>query len=147
MSDIKEYGGYYLEDLKVGMSAAVGKTITESDVYTFAGLSGDLNPVHINQEFASGTQFKDRIAHGMISAGLISAALGMKLPGTGTIWTKQSLKFKAPVYIGDTVQARVTIKEIIAERRRVMLDTTCVVGDKVVIEGEAEVMVERRPTG
>ena len=144
-SNHNEYGGYFLEDLEVGMTAIFSKTISESDIYLFAGLSGDTNPAHLNEEFASQTRFKGRIAHGLISAGFISAVLGTKLPGPGTIWVNQTLKFKAPVHIGATVVARVTIKEIIAERQRAFLDTICSVADKIVLEGEAEIWVPRRP--
>ena len=144
-SNHSEYGSYFLEDLEVGMTAIFSKTISESDIYLFAGLSGDTNPAHLNEEFASQTRFKKRIAHGLISAGFISAVLGTKLPGPGTIWVNQTLKFKAPVYIGDTVVACVTIKEIVSERQRAFLDTICSVADKVVLEGEAEIWVPRRP--
>ena len=113
--------GYWFEDLKEGMTASFGKTITEGDIYTFAGVSGDLNPVHVNEEFAKTTMFKGRIAHGMIGAAFISAVLGTKLPGPGCIYVSQNLKFKAPVKIGDTLMARITIKKLIPgeEVRRV----------------------------
>jgi 3-hydroxybutyryl-CoA dehydratase len=104
--------GYYLEDLKEGMSASFGKTVTDADVMMFAGVSGDTNPVHLNNDFASKTMFKGRIAHGMFGAALISAVLGTKLPGPGCIYVNQNLKFKAPVRIGDTLIARVTVKGI-----------------------------------
>lgn len=137
--------GYYLEDLSVGMSATHAKTVTETDVVLFAGLSGDDNPVHVNQEFAENTMFKGRIAHGMLSAGFISTVLGTKLPGPGAIYISQNLKFKAPVRIGDTVFATATIKEIVPEKKRVVLETVCKVGETVVIDGEAVIMVSRRP--
>ena len=137
-------GQYYLEDLAVGMSASFSKTVSENDIYLFAGISGDVNPVHINEEFAKKTRFKHRIAHGLISMGFISAAMGTKLPGTGTIWSGQTFKFRAPVYIGDTVTAKVTIKEITVEKQRVILETVCTVGEKVVTEGEAQVWVPKR---
>jgi 3-hydroxybutyryl-CoA dehydratase len=136
--------GYYLEDLKEGMSASFGKTVTDADVMMFAGVSGDTNPVHLNNDFASKTMFKGRIAHGMFGAGLISAVLGTKLPGPGCIYVNQNLKFKAPVRIGDTLIARVTVKAINPERKLVTLDTVCTVADKPVIEGEATVMVPAR---
>lgn len=139
-----ELHGYYLEDLEVGMSASYAKTITDADVVLFAGITGDDNPVHINEEFASQTQFERRIAHGMLSAGLISAVLGTRLPGPGAIYIDQQLKFKAPVYIGDTVTATATVKEINQERRRVVLETVCRIGEKVVAEGVATNMVDRR---
>ncbi len=140
----KELDGHYVEDLSVGMTAAYAKTITDADIVLFAGISGDTNPVHLNQEYASGTMFQGRIAHGMLSAGFISAVLGTKLPGPGCIYISQTLKFKAPVRSGDTVTARATITEIIPEKRRVIMRTTCSVGDTVVLEGEAMLMVPAR---
>jgi 3-hydroxybutyryl-CoA dehydratase len=136
--------GYYLEDLKEGMSASFGKTVTDADVMMFAGVSGDTNPVHLNNDFASKTIFKGRIAHGMFGAALISAVLGTKLPGPGCIYVNQNLKFKAPVRIGDTLIARVTVKAMNPEKKLVTLDTVCTVADKPVIEGEATVMVPAR---
>lgn len=131
------------EELAVGQSAAFSKTVTEADVVQFAGITGDLNPLHIDAVAAAGSRFGGRIAHGMLIAGLISAVIGMKLPGSGTIYLEQSLRFRAPVRIGDTVTARVEIVELIAKRRRVRLRTICEVeGGEVVIEGEALVMVE-----
>ncbi len=142
---MSELHGYYLEDLHVGQSASFAKTVSESDVYTFAGITGDNNPVHINAEFAATTPFKERIVHGMFSAGLISAVLGTRLPGPGAIYIDQSLKFKAPVLIGDTVKATATVTEIDAKRRRITLKTTCTVKDKVVADGAATIMVDKRP--
>ncbi|MCE2510358.1 MAG: MaoC family dehydratase [Alphaproteobacteria bacterium] len=142
-----EFHGYYLEDLTVGMSASYAKTITDADIVLFAGVSGDTNPVHLNQEFASRTMFKDRIAHGMLSAGFISAVLGTKLPGPGCIYLSQNVKFKAPVKIGDTVLARVTVTEIQPEKRRIHLKTDCLVGETLVIDGEAVVMVDSKASG
>ena len=137
---MNELNGYDIEDLKVGMSASFAKTITEADIVLFAAVSGDNNAVHINEEFAQTTQFKGRIAHGMLSASVISAAIAGRLPGPGTIYLGQNLRFKAPVRIGDTVHATITVKEIMAEKRRVALTTTCTVAGKVVIEGDALVM-------
>lgn len=139
-----EMHGKYLEDLAVGMTAVYGKTVTDADIVLFAGVSGDVNPVHLNQEFASETMFEGRIAHGMLSASFISTVIGTKLPGPGAIYLAQNLKFKAPVRSGDTVQARVTITEIIADKRRIALKTVCSVGDKVVIDGDALIMVPAR---
>jgi 3-hydroxybutyryl-CoA dehydratase len=141
----EELHGYYLEDLKVGMSASFGKTVTEADIMAFAGVSGDTNPVHLHQGFAEQTLFKGRVAHGMLSASFISTILGTKLPGPGCIYVSQDIKFKAPVRIGDTVTAQATITEIVPEKRRVRLNTVCMVGDKAVIEGEAVALVPRRP--
>lgn len=142
---MQDLHGYYLEDLEVGMSDSYAKTITEADVVMFAGISGDNNPVHINAEYAEQTMFGQRIVHGMFSAALISAVLGTRLPGPGAIYVDQSLKFKAPVHIGDTVTATATVIEINTERRRVKLETVVKVGDKVVAEGVATNMVDRRP--
>lgn len=141
---LKDFDGHYLEDLSVGMTAVYAKTITDADVVMFAGISGDTNPVHLNQEYASGTMFQGRIAHGMLSASFISTVLGTKLPGPGCVYLSQTLKFKAPVRVGDTVRARATVTDIIAEKKRVVLKTVCTVGDTVVLEGEAMVMVPVR---
>ena len=143
---MNELAGYDIEDLEVGQSATFAKTITEADIVLFAGASGDNNAVHINEEFAQTTQFKGRIAHGMLTASLISTVLGTKLPGPGCIYLNQSLKFLAPVRAGDTVRAEVTITTIDRERRRVTFATVCKVGGKAVLEGEALTMVPRRPT-
>lgn len=141
-----ELHGYYLEDLKVGLSASYAKTITEADVVLFAGITGDDNPVHLNADYAAGTQFDQRIVHGMFSAGLISAVLGTRLPGPGAIYVDQQLSFKAPVHIGDTVVATATVLEIDERRRRVKLETVCRVKDKIVAQGVATNMVDRRPS-
>ncbi len=138
---MEELHGYFFEDLKEGMTAVFGKTITEADIYTFAGVSGDTNPVHLNEEFAKTTMFKARIAHGMIGASFISAVLGTKLPGPGCIYITQNLKFRAPVRIGDTLIARVTIKKLVPEKKFAECETICTVGGKKVIDGEAIVMV------
>ena len=134
---MNELGGYEFEELRVGMSATYAKTITEADIVLFAAVSGDNNAIHTNEEFASTTIFKGRIAHGMLSASVISAALANKLPGPGAIYMSQNLRFRAPVRAGDTVHATVTIKELNPEKRRVLLETCCRVSDKVVIEGDA----------
>jgi 3-hydroxybutyryl-CoA dehydratase len=136
--------GIFIEDLKVGQAASYTKTVTEADIVKFAEVSGDNNPVHLDEAFAATTMFKGRIAHGMLSAGFISTVIGTRLPGSGTIYMSQTLRFKAPVRIGDTVTATCTVTEIIAEKRRAVLSTVCKVGDNVVIEGEALVMVPAR---
>lgn len=141
---MQELQGYCFEDLKEGMTAIFGKTISEADIYTFAGVSGDTNPVHLNEEYAKSTMFKSRIAHGMIGAAFISAVLGTKMPGPGCVYVSQTLKFRAPVRIGDTLMARVTIKRLIADKKFAECETVCTVGDKKVIEGEALVMVPSR---
>lgn len=140
----EEFYGYKFEDLTLGQSAVYARTVTEADIFAFAGVSGDFNPVHVNEELAAASMFGGRIAHGMLSAGFISTVLGTKLPGPGSIYLSQSLKFKAPVKIGDTVVARCTIKELNAEKRKVKFDTVCTVRGKVVVEGEADIMVPAR---
>jgi 3-hydroxybutyryl-CoA dehydratase len=134
---MNELSGHDFEDMHVGMTATFAKTITEADIVLFAGASGDNNAMHINEEFAYTTPFKGRIAHGMLSASVISAAIANKLPGPGTIYMKQSLEFRAPVRAGDTVHATVTVRELQAEKKRVVLETVCTVRGTVVITGEA----------
>ena len=141
---MNELNGYDFEDLQPGMTATFAKTITEADIVLFAAVSGDNNAVHINEEFAQTTPFKGRIAHGILTASVISAAIAGRLPGPGTIYLGQNLQFKAPVKPGDTVHAQVTVKELFPEKRRVSLTTTCTVGGKVVIDGEAMVMPTSR---
>lgn len=132
------------QTFQVGQQASVTRTISESDVYLFAGITGDLNPAHTNEEYAKKTHFKTRIAHGMLSSGLISAVLGMKLPGPGTIYTGQTLKFLAPVHIGDTITATAEIQSLDLDRNRVVLTTTCTNQDgRVVITGEATALLPR----
>ena len=130
-----------IREMKLGDSASVTKTVTETDVYLFAGITGDLNPAHTNEVSASQTQFGGRIAHGILGAGFISAVLGMKLPRPGTIYLGQELKFPKPVYIGDTVTATCTVRELFPEKNIVKLDTVCTNqhGD-VVIKGVATAM-------
>ena len=136
--------GYDIEDLSVGMSAEIAKTITDADLVLFAGVSTDVNAVHMDEDFAKTTMFGGRIAHGMLSAGFISTEFGTKFPGPGSIYLSQTLKFKAPVKIGDTVVARCTIKELVPEKRKAKFDTVCTVRGKVVLEGEADIMVPAR---
>jgi 3-hydroxybutyryl-CoA dehydratase len=132
--------GKTIEELALGDSAQFGKTISESDVYLYAGITGDHNPAHINESYAQGTFFKTRIAHGMLSAGMISTVLGNLLPGPGTIYIRQDLKFEAPVRIGDTITARAEVIEIVAAENRVRLKTDCFNQDEtLVIDGEAVV--------
>lgn len=134
--------GRFVEDLAVGQSESYTKTVTQADIVKFAEVSGDTNPIHLDAAYAATTPFKGCIAHGMLSVGFISAVLGTKLPGPGAIYLGQSLKFKAPVKPGDTVVARATITAI--EKRKVTMTTTCQVGDTVVIEGEAVLLVPSR---
>ena len=130
-----------IQEMKIGDHASVTKTVSETDVYLFAGITGDLNPAHTNEVAASKTMFKTRIAHGMLGAGFISAVLGMYLPGPGTIYMGQELKFTKPFHIGDTVTATATVEEIILEKNRGILDTTVVNQDgEIVIQGKATVM-------
>ena len=136
--------GRTYDQLEVGDSSEFSKTISEADVYMYAGISGDLNPAHINQVYAQGTFFKNRIAHGMLSASFISAVIGMQLPGPGTIYMGQNLQFLAPVRIGDTVTARVEVVEKIDDKKRVRLATTCTNQDgTLLISGEALVSPPR----
>ena len=132
------------EDLRVGQTASLGKTITEADILLFAAVSLDTNPVHMNEEAAKASIFGTRIAHGMLSAGLLSAVLGTQLPGPGTIYMGQSLRFRAPVKPGDTVIATVEVTALNAEKKRATLKTICAVGEEIVIEGEAYVQVPSR---
>jgi 3-hydroxybutyryl-CoA dehydratase len=134
----------YLEDLHLGQSAEVSREVTDADVRAFAQVTGDDNPLHLDEAFASTTPFGGRIAHGMLSAGYISAVLGRHLPGNGAVYLSQTLRFRRPVRIGDTVTARAQITAIDAERGRVTLNTICLVAGKTVVEGEAQVIAPRR---
>jgi len=136
--------GLYFEDLEVGMHDVFAKTVTDADIIIFAGISGDTNPVHLNHEFASMTMFEGRIAHGMLTAAFISTVIGTKLPGPGCIYVSQALRFKAPVKVGDTVQAHCTVTKMIPEKKFIELKTQCIVAGKVVIDGEATIMVPSR---
>lgn len=130
-----------IEEIKIGMSATYTQTITDADVKCFAGLSGDRNPVHMDEDYAKKSRFKKRIAHGMISASFFSALFGTKIPGEGCVYTRQSLNFKRPIYINDTVEAVVTVSGIDLEKRRVVFETICKVDGKVAIDGEAELYI------
>ena len=137
--------GYTIDQIKVGDKTSVVKTIGESDVYLFAGITGDLNPAHTNQVAAEKSMFKGRIAHGILISGFISTCLGMQLPGPGTIYLSQNLKFTAPVYFGDTITAEVEAIEVITEKIRVRFKTVCTNQEgKVVIDGEAMVMPPKK---
>jgi 3-hydroxybutyryl-CoA dehydratase len=136
--------GIAFEDLHIGQTASIGKTITEADILMFAAVSLDTNPVHLNAEAAAGSIFKERVAHGMLSAGLISAVLGTQLPGAGTIYLAQTLQFRRPVKIGDTVTATAEVTALDSEKKRATLRTVCTVAGKAVIEGEATVMPRSR---
>ena len=136
--------GKTIDQLQVGDSAEFAKTVSESDIYLFAGVTGDMNPAHIDEDYAKGTFFKGRIAHGMLAAGFVSAVLGTRLPGPGTIYLSQSLSFKAPVPIGATVTARVEVVELTVEKNRVRLKTTCTdQSGTVILDGEAVVLAPK----
>jgi 3-hydroxybutyryl-CoA dehydratase len=136
---------YYIDQLKPGLSESLTRTVTERDIQLFGEVSGDMNPVHFDEEYARTTMFKGRIAHGMLSASYISTVLGMQMPGPGTIFMSATTRFKAPVRIGDTVVTTCTVREVNAEKRRVIFDTVCKVGDTTVVDGEALVMAPARP--
>ena len=137
-------GTIFVEDLAVGMTRHLLKQITDDDIALFARASSDRNPVHLDDEYAQGTMFKGRIAHGMLTAGLISAVIGEQLPGHGTVYLGQTLKFMAPVRPGDVVRAEVQVESIDHGKRRVTLATRCLVGDTVVLKGEALVLAPSR---
>ncbi len=137
--------GVFFEDLSVGQEASLSNTVSEANIVAFAEISGDRNPVHLDADYAATTMFKERIAHGMLSAAYISAVFGMKLPGPGAIYISQTLKFKAPVKIGDTVVTTVKVAELMPEKRRARFECVCTVNDKPVVEGEAMMMVPARP--
>ena len=134
----------YLEDISVGQSAEIAHTVTDGDIRAFAEVSGDNNPVHLDDAYAAATPFKTRIAHGMLSGAYISAVLGTRLPGPGAVYISQTMTFRRPVRIGDEVTARVTVSAIDPERSRVTLATVCEAAGKTVVEGEAVVMVPKR---
>lgn len=141
---MNQLGGLDVEDIEVGMQASFAKTISEADIVLFAAASGDNNAIHINDEFARSTAFGGRIAHGMLSASVISAAIANKLPGPGTVYMGQNLRFVAPVRPGDTVQATIKVAQVRPDKAVVHLDTVCKVGDMLVITGQAVVKVTRR---
>ena len=133
--------GITISEMKLGDSASFTKTVSEHDVYTYAGVSGDFNPAHVNEVEAQKGMFGKRIAHGMLSAGFISTVLGTQLPGPGTIYMGQELRFTKPVFFGDTITATVTVAELIPEKNRAILDTVCTnQNGEVVIKGKATVM-------
>jgi len=137
----------YFEDLSVGMVESYSKTVKSSDVVGFAEITGDRNPIHLSEHFAAKTPFKGRIAHGLYTASLISAVIGTRLPGPGAIYISQTLKFLAPVKIGDTIDATVEVVDLSERGQRARLQCNCNVGTTVVLEGEAMVKVPRRPQG
>lgn len=146
MSDsiFEQQHGYYLEDLSPGMTAIYAKTITDADVVLFAGVSGDNNPLHLNEVFASQTRFKGRVVHGMLTASLWSTLVGTRLPGPGCAYMSQEMKFIKPVRVGETVTARITVAEIAPLKQRVYLDGECRVNEELVAHGRGVVWVPKR---
>jgi len=136
--------GHYFEDLLVGMEASLVQIVGGDDIHAFAQVSGDVNPIHLDEAYAKETPFRRRIAHGMLSAAYISAVFGTKLPGPGCVYISQTLNFRAPVHIGDHVTATVKISDLIERRKRAIFSCHCAVGEKVVLEGEAVLMVPSR---
>ena len=136
--------GYFFEDLQIGMEASLVQIVTGEVIDAFAHLSGDLNPIHLDDAYAKETPFRRRIAHGMLGAAYISAVFGTKLPGPGCIYISQTLNFKAPVHIGDHVTATVRISDLIEHRKRAIFACACMVGEKTVLEGEAVIMIPSR---
>lgn len=130
-----------IEDIKIGMEVSYSQTITDSDIKAFAGISGDRNPVHMDEEYAQNSRYKKRIAHGMITASYFSALFGTKIPGEGCVYVAQSLRFKRPVYLGDTVVASVIVTSVDLLKKRVFFQTICKVKNKIVTDGEAELYV------
>ena len=136
---------HYFEDLKVGQEASMSRNVSEADIVAYAALSGDYNPVHLDADYAAKTPFKARIAHGILSAGYISALFGMKLPGPGSIYISQTLNFKGPVKIDDKVETTVKLVELFPEKRRARFDCVCTVNGKPVLTGDAVLLVPSRP--
>jgi 3-hydroxybutyryl-CoA dehydratase len=136
--------GFFLEDLSLGQTADYSREVTATDIDAFAQVTGDDNPVHLDEAYAAATRFGGRIAHGMLSAGYISTVLGTRLPGPGAIYLSQTIRFRRPVRIGDTVTASATIAEIDRGRARVTLKTVCKVAGEVVADGEAVVLALRK---
>lgn len=130
-----------INTFSIDQTTEITNTVTKEDVHLFAQVTGDSNPVHLDDDYAATTSFGKTIAHGMLTAGFISAAIGTKLPGPGCIYLEQSLKFRAPVFIGDTVTTRLTISDINVRRKRLTLKTECIVNEKVVVNGEAVIMI------
>lgn len=130
-----------IEEIKTGMEASYSQTVTDSDIKAFAGISGDRNPVHMDEVYAENSKFKKRIAHGLMSASYFSSLFGTKIPGEGCVYVAQSLRFKRPVYLGDTVTATVVVQKIDVSNNRVYFKTICRVKNKIVIDGEAEIFI------
>ena len=144
VASFDELRGFYIDELEAGMTKVYVRTVTETDIVQYSQISGDDNPLHVNDEFARRTVFKGRIAHGMLTCGYISAVLGTQLPGPGCAYLNQNLNFRAPVRIGDTVQTRVTVKLVEPEANRATCEVVCSIGEKVVIDGMATLWVPSR---
>lgn len=132
---------FAVEEIQIGMTASYSQTITDADVKAFAGVSGDHNPVHLSEEYAKDSRFKDRIAHGLLTASFFSAIFGTKLPGEGCVYAGQNLQFKRPVYLNDTVTAQVIVTAVDVPKKRVTFDTICTVKGKIVTSGTAEIFI------
>jgi len=132
-----------IEKIEIGMMASYSQTITDADIKAFAGISGDRNPVHIDENYAENSRYKKRIAHGLMTASYFSALFGTKIPGEGCVYVSQSLNFKRPVYMEDTIVATVEVLKIDLEKDRVFFKTTCKVNNKVVTDGEAEIYIPK----
>ena len=144
LENFKKFHGFFIEDLRLNQTEEIEKKITEKDINEFAKLSGDDNPVHTNSDFAKKTIFKQKVAHGFLSASLISMLIATKLPGPGSIYLSQNLKFLAPVFIDDLVRVKVTVEEIDQEKKKVKLQTECFKNEKKIISGEAVVLVNSK---
>ena len=132
---------FTITEITIGMTASYTQTISDADVKAFAGISGDHNPVHMSEDYAKNSRFKNRIAHGLLTASFFSAIFGTKLPGEGCVYAGQNLQFKKPVYLGDTVVAKVTVTAIDILKKRVIFETVCTVKDRVVTTGTAEIFI------
>ncbi|MDX4028612.1 MaoC family dehydratase [Aliarcobacter skirrowii] len=141
MSNSLVFNKIPLEEIEIGMNVSYSQTITDADVKAFSGISGDRNPVHLDEQYAENSRYKKRIAHGLMTASYFSALFGTKIPGEGCVYVSQSLNFKRPVYIGDTVVATVEVISVDLAKKRVFFRTTCKVKNKVVTDGEAELFV------
>lgn len=139
-----EQRGLDIHEVTVGMQATYSQTITDSDIKSFAGLSGDRNPVHIDEEYAKSSRFKKRIAHGLLSGSFFSALFGTRLPGEGCVYVAQNLKFIRPVYLGDTVTAMIKVTRVDIDKRRVYFKTSCKVRGRYVIDGDAEIFIPEK---
>jgi 3-hydroxybutyryl-CoA dehydratase len=143
MSEVLVFGTLPIEEIKIGMEVSYSQTITDGDIKAFSGISGDNNPIHMSDEYAKDSRYKRRIAHGMMSASFFSALFGTKVPGEGCVYVSQSLKFKRPVYLDDTVTASIIVTKVDLDKRRVFFRTICKVKNKIVIDGEAELFVPK----